>query len=194
MPSTHRLSILLLSLTLLLPGLLLGGGAPAKKHAEEEAAPSPHQILPAWTPPRPAPKITDPEVIEDLSKALAQVQADGRLLFIYYGRPRSTDCRLLGEYIARGLLPLDQKDILVVSLDCDLLEARQQFKKHFPEWSGKLPFVVVANASGQPIAKRTGRANLVEYRSWINTALYQQEMSSLQLAEDEPHVPQHPEG
>ena len=111
-----------------------------------------------------------PKAETKLDEALASAKADGKLLFIQFGRESCGNCQALKSYIATSAVKLQKDRFIYVDLDCDNPDASQSFYKHFKVEGRMLPFVVIADSEGKQLVSRTGYGTPVEFKKLIKEA------------------------
>ncbi len=111
-----------------------------------------------------------PEALKDLPAALEAAKAEGKLLFIQYGREACGNCQTLKGYIKGGQLRLPEDKYVYVDLDCDDANASRAFRSHFKVEGQTLPFVVVADSDGQQLAGRAGYGEVRDYDKMLKDA------------------------
>ena len=108
--------------------------------------------------------------VEDLEKALALANKEGKMLFVQCGRHDNSDCQALREYIAAGRVPIPDSLFVYADVDIDNRETAQAFKKFFTVEGHALPFVVIADSDGKQLAARTGSGGPEEYQALLKHA------------------------
>lgn len=111
-----------------------------------------------------------PEAMKDLPAALEAAKAQGKLLFIQYGREACGNCQTLKGYIKGGQLRLPEDKYVYVDLDCDDANTSQAFRSRFKVEGQTLPFVVVADSDGQQLAGRAGYGQPRDYDKMLKDA------------------------
>jgi hypothetical protein len=112
-----------------------------------------------------------PTALTDLTDALQQAKAEGKLLFIQYGRPTCGNCQALRGYIAAHSLKLPAEKFVYADLNCDEKKTAAAFSERFKGEGSTLPFVVIADAEGKQLAFRSGYGEPDEFQRMIKDAL-----------------------
>ncbi|NQU11215.1 hypothetical protein HQ590_10520 [bacterium] len=112
-----------------------------------------------------------PAVVTDLEAGLKQAVTEKKLLFVFYGNAACSNCPAVKGWIAGGLVRIFPSDYVVVELDGDDPQARQQFEQRFQVAQAPLPWLVVATADGTQLAARGGDVDPGELNRLLRDAL-----------------------
>ena len=110
------------------------------------------------------------ESLTDLNSALKKAKAEGKMLFIQYGRDRCGNCRALKALIAQQKVKLSDSKFVYVDLDCDDKETKKLFSQRYKVKGRTLPFVVIADSKGNQIMARSGYGTAQEFNMMIKKA------------------------
>lgn len=113
-------------------------------------------------------KTTEP--LTDLNSALEKAKAEGKMLFIQYGRDRCGNCQALKALIAQRKVKLSDSNFVYVDLDCDNKETQKLFYQRYKVEGRMLPWVVIADSEGNQIMARSGYGTAEEFNTMIKKA------------------------
>lgn len=107
----------------------------------------------------------------DLDQAIVNAKANGKLLFIMYGREACGNCQHLREMIKEEKVKLSGSEFIVLDLNCDNEKEGVSFQKKYSSiGGGYLPFVVIAKPDGTMIVSRKGYGEAADYQNLIQDA------------------------
>lgn len=112
----------------------------------------------------------NPQAETDLDSALQKAKAEGKMLFIQYGREKCGNCQALKALISKNILKLSARKFVYVDLDCDDPKIRKAFNKLYTVRGSTLPFVVIADSNGKQLVARSGYGDLKDYQDLITEA------------------------
>lgn len=110
------------------------------------------------------------EPLTDLNSALEKAKAEGKMLFIQYGRDRCGNCQALKALIAQRKVKLLDSEFVYVDLDCDAEETKKLFYRRYKVEGRMLPWVVIADSEGNQIMARSGYGTAEEFNMMIKEA------------------------
>lgn len=116
-------------------------------------------------------KVVKPRGEHDLQKAMADAKAQGKFLFIQYGRENCTNCQKVWNMLGDGRIQLPD-DFLYADVSVDDPETRAVFEESFSVTdAGRLyPFIVVMGPDGSQLAFRSALGTPEEYNAMMRTA------------------------
>lgn len=107
----------------------------------------------------------------DLAKAMEQAKAQGKFLFIQYGRTNCTNCQKVWNLLGSGAVKLPE-DFLYADVSCDDEATRMLFESTISVTDdGYLyPYIVILGPDGYQLAFRSGLGTAEDYRAMIEQA------------------------
>lgn len=107
----------------------------------------------------------------DLEKAMARAKAEGKFLFIQYGRTNCTNCQKVWNLLGSGAVKLPE-DFLYADVSCDDAATRMAFEATVSVTDdGYLyPYIAILGPDGYQLAFRSGLGTAEEYRAMIEQA------------------------
>lgn len=107
----------------------------------------------------------------DLNKAIEAAKAQGKFLFVQYGRTNCTNCQKVWNMLGDGRVKLPA-DMLYADVSCDDDETRMTFEATFSVTDdGYLyPYVVIMGPDGSQLAFKSGLGTPESYNAMIKQA------------------------
>ena len=107
----------------------------------------------------------------DLAKAMEQAKAQGKFLFIQYGRTNCTNCQKVWNLLGSGAVKLPG-NFLYADVSCDDEATRMVFEETISVTDdGYLyPYVAILGPDGYQLSFRSGLGTAEEYRAMIEQA------------------------
>ena len=107
----------------------------------------------------------------DLAKAMARAKAEGKFLFIQYGRTNCTNCQKVWNLLGTGAVKLPD-DFLYADVSCDDADTRSLFEATVSVTDdGYLyPYIAILGPDGYQLAFRSGLGTAEDYRALIEQA------------------------
>ena len=106
----------------------------------------------------------------DLDTAISKAKANGKMLFVMFGREACGNCQHLKKMIKSGAVDLKVNKYVIADINCDNKKQSAVFYKRFSVSGNMLPFVVIAKPDGTMITSRTGYGEAAEYNNMIKGA------------------------
>jgi len=103
--------------------------------------------------------------VEEAKKAAS---ADGKLIFIKYGRPNCGNCRNLQGMIDNG--SVDVSKFIFLDLNCDTPAGQTEMRPYRDKDARSLPFVALLDPKGDKIGFRSGFGDSSSYNTFISEA------------------------
>jgi len=106
----------------------------------------------------------------DLDTAISKAKANGKMLFVMFGREACGNCQHLKKMIRSGAVDLKVNKYVIADINCDNKKQSAAFYKRFSVSGDMLPCVVIAKPDGTMITSRTGYGEAAEYNRMIKGA------------------------
>lgn len=99
-----------------------------------------------------------PALEKDMSKAIHQATKENKMAFILMGRPTCGNCNATKKMISEGKVPVTSDTFVMADISADDPRVSNAFKQKFPKekFGNMLPFVVIADSKGKPLASYSG--------------------------------------
>lgn len=136
--------------------------------AEEKAFAESPVPTPDWCQQIPVKKLKGEH---DLAKAMETAKAQGKFLFVQYGRTNCTNCQKVWNMLGDGRVKLPA-DMLYADVSCDDDETRMTFESYFSVTDdGYLyPYIVIMGPDGEQLAFKSGLGTPEFYNAMIRQA------------------------
>jgi hypothetical protein len=108
--------------------------------------------------------------VTDLEAALARGKAEGKMVFILYGREACGNCQALKGMIKAGQVRLRESEVVYADVDCDDPKTKQKFYGTFKVEGRMLPFVVITDPSGRQLAGWSGSGTAEDFTKLVRDA------------------------
>jgi thioredoxin-related protein len=94
----------------------------------------------------------------DVSKAIAQAAKENKMTFILAGREACSNCQATRKMVNEGKVPVTAGAFVIADIDVDNPKSRAEFDRKFKKekFGNMLPFVVVTDSHGKPVASYSG--------------------------------------
>ena len=94
----------------------------------------------------------------DLGKAISQAGQENKLGLILVGRESCGNCQATKKLINEGKVGVTADNFVVAELDSDNARVYEEFERKFKDekFGDILPFVVITDAKGKPLASFSG--------------------------------------
>jgi thioredoxin-related protein len=106
----------------------------------------------------------------DLDQAISKAKANGKMLFVMFGREACGNCQHLKKMIKSGAVDVKANRFVIADINCDNQKQGAAFYKRYSVNGNTLPFVVIAKPDGTMITSRTGYGEAAEYNKFIKSA------------------------
>jgi thioredoxin-related protein len=117
-------------------------------------------------------RASPPEWADDVSKALSQAKKQEKLGFILMGREQCSNCQATKAMVNEGKVPVSAETFVVAEVNIDDTRDRAEFEREFrkEKFGDTLPFVVITDSKGKPLASYSGYKSPADLTSLINEA------------------------
>jgi thioredoxin-related protein len=108
----------------------------------------------------------------DFGQALEKAKSEQKMMFVFYGRQSCGICQATKAMIKSHDIRLSPSKYVMLDLNCDDPKTSAEFNKRYKgEKFGKtLPFVVVADSNGAPLASGSGYKDAREWDKILKAA------------------------
>lgn len=108
----------------------------------------------------------------DLNKAVDTAGSQKKMLFVIYGRENCGNCQATKQMIKSKQIKVPDSKFVLVDLNCDDKTVAAEFRKRFSgeTFGNTLPFVVVADSSGNALASSGGYKSPDDWEKILKTA------------------------
>ncbi len=108
----------------------------------------------------------------DLSKAISQARRDNKLGLILVGRESCGNCQATKKLINEGKVGVTAENFVVAELDSDNARVYEEFERKFKDekFGDLLPFVVITDSKGNPLASFSGLKSAEKMTALIDGA------------------------
>jgi thioredoxin-related protein len=108
----------------------------------------------------------------DLNKAVAAASEQKKMMFVIYGREACGNCQATKQMIKSKQIKVSDSKFVLVDLNCDDKAVSAEFRKRFSAetFGNTLPFVVVADSSGNALASSGGYKSPDDWEKILKTA------------------------
>ncbi|MFA5165114.1 MAG: thioredoxin family protein [Candidatus Omnitrophota bacterium] len=106
----------------------------------------------------------------DLNTAISKAKANGKMVFIMFGREACGNCQHLKKMIRSGAVDIKVNKFVIADINCDDKKQSAVFYKKYSVNGNYLPFVVIAKPDGTMITSKTGYGEAAEYNNMIKSA------------------------
>ncbi len=110
------------------------------------------------------------EPVTDFDAAMDRGKAEGKMIFIQFGREACGNCQALKSMIRGGQVRLRDSEMVYADLNCDDSKTSRKFHGAYKVDGRMLPFVVIADPSGHQLAARSGAGSAEEFMKLIKEA------------------------
>lgn len=95
---------------------------------------------------------------KDMMKAIHQATKENKMTFILMGRPTCSNCNATKQMISEGKVPVTAETFVMADISADDQRVSAAFKQKFPKekFGNMLPFVVITDSKGKPLASYSG--------------------------------------
>lgn len=116
----------------------------------------------------------------DVSKALSQAKKENKMGFILMGRENCGNCQATREMVNGSKVPVSADKFVIADINIDDPRDAAEFEREFKKekFGNILPFVVITDAKGKPLASYSGYKNVAELTQLLNDASSKAEASS----------------
>ncbi len=108
----------------------------------------------------------------DVSKAISQASKENKLGFILMGREACGNCQATKKLINEGKIAVTAETFVVADINIDDARSSGEFQRKFKKekFGNTLPFVVITDAKGKPLASYSGYKSADELGALIEEA------------------------
>lgn len=108
----------------------------------------------------------------NLNKAVATASEQKKMMFVIYGREACGNCQATKQMIKSKQIKVPESKFVLVDLNCDDKAVSAEFRKRYSgeTFGNTLPFVVVADSSGNALASSGGYKSADDWEKILKTA------------------------
>ena len=113
-----------------------------------------------------------PALGKDMNKAIHQATKDNKLAFILMGRAACGNCNATKKMISEGRVPVTSDKFVMADINVDDARVSAAFHQKFSKlkFGNILPFVVITDSKGKPLAHYSGFKNAADLTAMIKDA------------------------
>ncbi len=108
----------------------------------------------------------------DVSKAISQATKENKMGFILMGRENCGNCQATKKLINEGKVSVSAETFVVADINTDDARASAEFQRKFKKekFGNTLPFVVITDAKGKPLASYSGYKSADDLNALVEEA------------------------
>jgi len=108
----------------------------------------------------------------DFSKALEAAKSQNKMMFVIYGREKCGNCQATKAMIKSKQIKVSDSKYVLVDLNCDDSKVSSDFRQRYSKetFGNTLPFVVVADSTGNALASSGGYKDANEWEKILKAA------------------------
>lgn len=108
----------------------------------------------------------------NLRKALSQAKKESKMGFILLGRENCGNCQATKKLLNDGAVPVTTERFVIADINTDDPDADAEFLQKFgrDNFGDTLPFVVITDSNGKPLARYSGYKNKTDLTKLISEA------------------------
>jgi len=108
----------------------------------------------------------------NLSKALSQAKKENKMGFILLGRENCGNCQAAKKLVNEGAVPVTTEKFVIADINTDDADADAEFLQKFgrDNFGDTLPFVVITDSNGKPLARYSGHKSKTDLTKLISEA------------------------